>query len=254
MTEEVFCFRCSCQGKLLFYCDNYPIVQCHNCGQIFTGIRLQAISRQNFYDNPKYFKRMYGKFRLHPSSLWHRIVAYKRLKLIERFGARGKLLDVGCGYGIFLNTARRYGWSVFGVELSHLAYEYGRNFYSLDIFHGAVEEANYPDHSFDVITAWDVLEHLSDPIIFLKAIRRILKKDGICFFSLPNIESTAARVFKDKWWTLRPAEHIWHFTPRTITQLLNEQGYTILFLAKSPFAGPNFTRIDSMVIGARLTC
>ena len=194
---------------------------------------------------------MYGKFQFHPSQIWHRIVAQRRLKLIMRFLPKGKLLDIGCGFGFFLNAARKFNWQVSGVELSKPAVQYAQDFYNLDIFNGEVENANYPKHTFNVITFWDVLEHVLNPATFLSSVQQILKKDGLIAFSIPNISSMLARLAKGKWWTLRPEQHLWHFTLQTLKQLLYERHFMPLLIAKSPFNGPSLTRLDCIVVLAR---
>jgi 2-polyprenyl-3-methyl-5-hydroxy-6-metoxy-1,4-benzoquinol methylase len=194
---------------------------------------------------------MYGKFHFHPSQIWHRIVAQRRLKLIMRFLPNGQLLDIGCGFGFFLNAARKFNWQVSGVELSKSAVQYAQDFYKLDIFNGEVENANHAKHTFNVITFWDVLEHVLNPSAFLSSVRQILKKDGLIAFSIPNINSMLARLAKGKWWTLRPEQHLWHFNPQTLKQLLYEQHFEPLLIAKSPFNGPSLTRVDCIVVLAR---
>lgn len=168
-----------------------------------------------------------------------------------RFLTNGKLLDIGCGFGFFLNTARKFKWQVTGVELSKPAVQYAQNFYKLDVFNGEVENANYANHTFNVITFWDVLEHVPNPATFLNYVQQILKKDGLIAFSIPNISSLAARLYKGDWWTLKPEEHLWHFNPQTLKQLLQEQHYKLLLMAKAPFNGPNLTRVDNIVVLAR---
>lgn len=249
--EEVICFRCQKPGDLLFYSQGYPIVKCPSCNQIFTGKRFPSNDRQDFYNDVKYFKQMYGRFKLHPSQVWHRIVARRRLKLISRFKPKGKLLDTGCGYGIFLAVAKQNGWLVWGVELSKPACEYAQSLYQLNIFNGELENANLPDQFFDVITIWDVLEHIPNPAKFLNQVRRTIKSDGYLALSTPNIDSMAARISRAKWWSLCPEQHLWHFNPKILGRLLSEQGFEPIICAKSPFNGPNFTRIDNMVILAR---
>uniref|UniRef100_A0A7C6A898 Class I SAM-dependent methyltransferase n=1 Tax=candidate division WOR-3 bacterium TaxID=2052148 RepID=A0A7C6A898_UNCW3 len=249
--EEVLCFRCQKKGELLFYHQKYPIVKCPICDQIFTGKKLISNELKDFYNDARYFKGMYGESKYHPSQIWHRIVARKRLKLIAQFQAKGKLLDIGSGYGIFLAVAKHYGWLVWGVELSKPACDYASSLYQLNIFNGEVEVANYPDQFFDVITSWDVLEHIPNPVIFLKGVRRIIKKSGYLALSVPNVDSFAARLIPTKWWSLRPEQHLWHFSPKTLSRLLFEQGFEPVLCAKSPFNGPNFTRIDNMVVLAQ---
>ena len=126
-------------------------------------------------------------------------------------GERGRLLDVGCGNGEYLDKMRRFDWDVMGVEPDKKAVSVAQEKFSLDIFKGSLEEAKFPDGYFDAITMNHVLEHASEPIRLLKECRRILKPRGKLVVITPNTKSLGQNTFKDSWLHWDPPRHIFLF-------------------------------------------
>jgi len=149
---------------------------------------------------------------------------------IKRFKHKGKLLDVGCNIGLFLNVAKKEGFSVIGVELNKGCAQYGINNFKLDIRSDYLENIDFAGESIDVVTLFDVLEHVQDIHGFLSEIRRILKKDCVLAIQSPNIQSYMARLTKSNWNWLTPPDHLYHFTPATLKLLLKEHGFDIRLL------------------------
>jgi SAM-dependent methyltransferase len=89
---------------------------------------------------------------------------------------------------------------------------------------GELGAASYPDGSFDVVTLWNVMEHLHSPLDTLREIRRLLKDDGVLILSVPNVESLDARIFGDCWIGLDPPRHLYGFAGKTVSQLLSKAG------------------------------
>ncbi len=113
----------------------------------------------------------------------------KRIKSINDLVSHGMLLDIGCGLGDFLRVARENGWKVCGVEIASVAVEYARKKYGLDVYQGTVENCDFSDESIDVVTMWDVIEHIQNPRQALSAIRSKLKKGGMLVIKTPNDNS-----------------------------------------------------------------
>jgi 2-polyprenyl-3-methyl-5-hydroxy-6-metoxy-1,4-benzoquinol methylase len=155
---------------------------------------------------------------------------------LERLGTfypqKGRLLDVGSGTGYFLNLAKSKGWEVFGIDNSSFANNYSRQKYNLNIINGSLLEVNLAPGSFEVITLWNVLEHLNDPLAAINKIRGLLKDNGIFAFSVPNMDSFEARFFGKNWAVLRPKEkgHMYYFTPYAIDYILDTTGFRIEYL------------------------
>jgi 2-polyprenyl-3-methyl-5-hydroxy-6-metoxy-1,4-benzoquinol methylase len=138
----------------------------------------------------------------------------------------GRILDVGCAYGWFLEAARERGWATGGVEVEEATARVAREA-GLDVTVGTLGDAGYPDASFDVIGLWDVLEHVPDTDGFLAECRRVLRPGGILAVQSPNVRSVMARLMKDDWsWLLLP-HHVYHFTPSSMRRTLAKRGFEI---------------------------
>ena len=154
----------------------------------------------------------------------------KRSHIITRYKAKGRLLDIGCATGAFLVYMRNHqvNWQLKGVETSPYASQIARTQYNLDVFTGSLEEAKFPDLYFDVVSLWEVLEHLQNPIDTLTEVHRVLKKDGIIVLRVPNGSSFDARLFKQYWEGLDPPRHLFVFTPNTIKEVFKKTGFELL--------------------------
>jgi SAM-dependent methyltransferase len=160
---------------------------------------------------------------------------------VERFWQerRGRLLDVGCGAGYFLDAARAAGWDVRGVELSPAAARVGREQLRLDIFQGTLAEAGFPDGWFDVVTLFEVVEHLRDPGAVLAEAQRIPKPGGLLAVQVPNdlaaFRSSLSRP-DNRWWVIPPL-HLFYFTDRALRRWLEALSMDVLSLASEGNAG-----------------
>lgn len=146
--------------------------------------------------------------------------------------SHGNLLDVGCGMGFFLEVAREWNWNVKGVELSPYASAHCRENRNLDVHTGTLDSADYQSGYFDVITAFDVLEHLKDLHGFLSSVGRILKEDGVFIVIVPNYDGPVFQLdriicgFKKAPMPNVP-EHLTYFTAGTLTDLFQRNGLHI---------------------------
>ena len=141
-----------------------------------------------------------------------------------------KLLDVGCGHGFFLQLAKTSGFAVKGVDISRDCVSYAQQIYGLDVFCGQIQEADIPSASFDVVTCYEVLEHVLSPKGLLTEIRRVLCLGGLLCIAVPNVESYAAR-HNPNWWH---EYHLFHFSRQTLPRYLEETGFETRFLIANP--------------------
>lgn len=148
---------------------------------------------------------------------------------IGRFRKSGKLLDVGAGVGCLVASALRYGFSAQGIEVSKWAARFAREEKGLPIRTGLLEDAEFGPDYFDVVVINHVLEHVDDPKGMLAEVRRILKPGGMLVIGVPNIGSIMAHLKGGRWASLRPEEHIWHFTPVTLKHLVRESFFKELW-------------------------
>ena len=148
--------------------------------------------------------------------------------IYRRLDQKSRALDIGCGAGAFLNHIKtEKGCEVYGVDISEAAVEAAKKSFGLDIFMGTITEAPFEDSSFDVITAWWYLEHVSDPCATAARISSLLKRNGHCIIGVPNFESFNARSFKDKWYHLDCPRHLCIWTPSAMKRLMEQHGLTV---------------------------
>ncbi len=265
-TEDVVCCLCRVPGTLVHDVAPFGVVRCPQCDLVFTSPRLRPEALQRIYDDAGYFEGgVYGsavstdaapsiETRLSPAMLLQRTWTAGRLALIDRErggpAAGGRLLEVGAGYGLFLAAAREAGWTTSGVEISRTGAKHAQDTLGLDVFCGQLEEAPLTP-GFDVVCAWDTVEHVPDPLSFWRTVRSQVAADGVVLFSTPYVSSLPARLLGTRWWTLKPTEHIWHFTPRTHALLLARAGLALTRVVRNPLAPANAGRLDSLVGVAR---
>jgi SAM-dependent methyltransferase len=189
---------------------HWPIVRCANCGLVMA----------NPHDDEATLAQVYASLQdavYDAEDDNRRRTAQRFLALVEKFKSpSAQLLDVGCATGMFADEAHKSGWHVTGLEASEWAVARARKRCPQAAFiAGFLEEADLSG-SFDVITAWDVLEHVSRPSQILKRIHGWLAEDG-----------WVARLMGRRW-VLLLREHVWYYSPATIAALLRQAGFEMI--------------------------
>ena len=214
----------------LFYKGDFRLVRCVACGHVYLNPRPTAEELPVYY--PENYDQYVEAISQQPSLLfrWDRQYGLrKRCRAVLRHRQNGRLLDVGCATGNFLDAMRQNsGWEVQGIELSRFASEYARAKLGLSVHTGTVEDAVLPTEYFDVITLWDVLEHLPDPTRALRILWRWLKPEGLLLLNTPNLDSLDARVFGRYWIGYELPRHHHVFSERSLGLLLAKTGFRIV--------------------------
>jgi SAM-dependent methyltransferase len=166
-------------------------------------------------------------------------VAARRIALIQRATRlkRGSLLDVGSGTGEVLAAARTRGWRVQGVEPERTGAQMARE-HGLDVVVSGLEESGLPERSFDVVSAFHVLEHLPDSRSFLRTLARWARPGGFVVIEVPNWRSVQRRRLRQDWSNLRPGEHLVHFTPQTLSRAMRASGIEPVGVRSPAYVGP----------------
>lgn len=156
--------------------------------------------------------------------------ARKRLRAIgRRLGVqRGRLLDLGCGPGFFLDVARSSGWDVAGVELSESASTYARQTLGLPVVTGSVDAALDAGRGFDLATMWDMIEHVPDPAGALESARQSLKPGGGLALTTGDVDSLVARISGERWHLYNFPDHFYFHTERSLRRLLERIGFRVV--------------------------
>ncbi len=231
-TESVVCAACgNNQTHLVFKHSLYPIVSCNTCGLTYLSPRPTAQAIKKIYSH-EYFERGhvgsgYTDYAGLRSDLHKE--AQRRLKLINNYIQTGKLLDAGCGQGDFLTEAKNYGFSVTGCDIASSAISYVKKTLKLPAIVAPIALGRLPKGPFDVISSWDVIEHMTDPIMSLRAFHQVQKKGGYLFMTTPDINSIDARILGKFWYGFkRIPEHLYYFSPITMKRMLEDAGYEMI--------------------------
>ena len=209
-------------GDFVASTDRYDaygrIVRCNRCRLVYTNPRPRADTIAEGYRkavDPDYAREDSSRS----------INAHLSLHTLKRFAHSGRLLDVGCATGYFLNAAR-LDFETQGIELSEWAAKYARERLRLDVVNAGLDDAPLPSAHFDVVALNDVIEHFTDPRAALVRIHGLLKPGGLLYLVTPDIDSLSARLMRGRWWGLRPA-HVYYFSPATLGALLRETGFEV---------------------------
>lgn len=223
------CIVCNHTSPEFFMNKNgYDLYRCSGCGLIFVWPLPQdsaEIYSQDYFSgaNKGFGYADYNADKKPMLSAW-----FKYLALIEKLlPKKGQLLDVGAATGFFMRLAKERGWQVSGVEISNFVAQFGREA-GLEIFTGTLENAPFADESFDLITMWDVVEHLPQPPEFFAQANRLLKPGGVIAINTPDAGSSLARLLGKKWHLIVPPEHLYYFNLNSLSLLLRKTGFKIL--------------------------
>ncbi|HUG94087.1 MAG TPA: class I SAM-dependent methyltransferase [Planctomycetaceae bacterium] len=143
------------------------------------------------------------------------------------FRPPGRLLDFGCGRGDFLELMRFYGWTVEGVELSRETAAAVEQRTGIRVHVGSLPNADLEPQSFDAVTMWNSLEHVHHPRAIVRAARDLVRTGGLVVIGVPNIDSWSFRQFREHWWQLDLPRHLTHFTPATLADLVEREGFAV---------------------------
>jgi SAM-dependent methyltransferase len=219
------CSLCGEPGRLaLFRKDGYGIVRCAECGLVYVDLDVDSGAMEARYGADYYGG---GVFDDYLGQREERIASARRhCDVIAPLARPGRLLDVGCAAGFFLQAASER-WDVTGVELSSFAAEYARREFGHVVLTGDIADADLPDDSFDVVTLWNTVEHMSDPRQALAHVGRVAAPGALVVLTTGNVRGPLARRDLSNWNLMTPPEHLYFFDPSTITRLLAEAGLSV---------------------------
>lgn len=205
------------------------ILRCRDCAHVFSSC----------CGDPHYTGFWGAEVRDDEHHYWRKA----RMRMFEDFldryiaGHSGRLLDMGCGLGFFLKRVSAVeNWQACGCEISPAAVRYCHEVQRLPaVACSALDEYDAPDASFDVITMWDVIDHLAQPDPVLRNCQRLLREDGILFIRTPNISIQLPRAKMGRVWrgrggrqsVLQPHDHMHHYSAASIRRLLGRNGFDL---------------------------
>ncbi len=196
----------------------FSIVRCVSCWFMFVDPMPSALTLKAYYEG----EYRTGGYRICAEAApMRRAMFERRLAGLAPYGvSAGRMLDIGCATGVFLEVAEHAGWDVYGVEFSEEAARRAERLFPGRITRGSVASAPFPDGFFDLVTMFDVIEHCADPLAELRSASRLLKPRGVLALTTPNITSLPARLMGRYYPYVNPPNHLTYFSPRTIAAAL----------------------------------
>lgn len=224
ITEDIRCCVCGNtdpnQFNLIYRRENFDVTECNTCG---------------FYFIPPYYRKKieYQQYKneavtqaIRSGNNWIKIQRHKlRFKLIQKYQPSGDLFDLGAGWGHFMLAGNELGYNTYGIEISEQPYLYCKNDLKLNVDHVDFFKMD-ETKKFDVITLWDVLEHIDKADTFIDKCTKLNKPGSYLVLQVPQIDSYFAKRHKDQW-KMMGLDHVNYFSKKTITKLLSAHGYEV---------------------------
>jgi 2-polyprenyl-3-methyl-5-hydroxy-6-metoxy-1,4-benzoquinol methylase len=211
----------------------YEVRRCEQCGLGWVSPRFGQRRLAEIYKSDRYWRspspKTQGYTDYRADAELYLDTFRNRLRFVLRNGPRGgRALDVGCAAGFCMAAMRELGFETHGLEISETIASHAREQFGFETIHiGPLEQAPYPDGHFDLITMWDVVEHVVDPVSLLARARELLTPDGLLVIETQDIDSRFARALGPKWHHYKHEEHIYHFNPATVETLLAQAGFRV---------------------------
>ena len=209
----------------------FRLVRCQECELLYLNPRPSPAEMADYYP-PDYrpYKRAIAEEPWALMRCMRRRNIRRRRRAAERHAPRipGRVLDVGCSTGVFLEEMRLAGWQGAGLEISESAADYARKHVGLEILNETLDQTTLSTETFDVITFWDVLEHTHDPAASLRQAYRLLRPGGIIVASVPNFHSLDRRLFGPTWIGFDAPRHLTVFTRHTLAHTLEIAGLDVV--------------------------
>lgn len=232
--REMPCLFCGVHDeRVRFHDGDYRVVECARCGLVYVNPRLPTERLHEMYQD-EYWNSDRAKefgYAQYLSDAENYLRTYRRRsKVVDDYKpAPGRVLDVGCAAGFFLRVCKDKGWETAGIEIAKPMIDYAEQTLGLsDMHRGDLLSVDLAPGSFDVISMWDVIEHLEEPGKHLARVSELLKDDGILVLETQNVGSRFAKLLGRRWQHYKHEEHLYHFDPATLRHLLEQSGFEVL--------------------------
>lgn len=209
--------------------EAFEIAKCGNCGFRFTNPRPLTEELGKYYQSADYISHSdtsKGIF----AGVYQKVRKYtlgRKFNLVNQFQSKGKILDIGCATGQFLHHMAKHGWETVGIEPDEKTRERAISEFNLQVF--PEEELDLlKESTFNIITMWHVLEHVSDLNGRIGQIKKLLMSGGTFIAAVPNCDAYDAEKYAELWAGYDLPRHLYHFTKNDMNLLMDKFGFTIV--------------------------
>jgi SAM-dependent methyltransferase len=198
----------------------FQVVRCGGCALLRTDPRPTRTTIRRYYpaDYAPYQLRAQAP---HQEQHW----LDRRVTAMPPVSPPGRLLEIGTSFGAFLNTSKLAGWDVTGVEFDEPTAARAAALTGAPVHADSVESVQLEPASFDLICAWQVVEHFHDPVLALRRCFDWLRPGGWLAIAVPDIGSVEFRLFQERWFALELPRHLFHFTSSTCRAMFETCGF-----------------------------
>ena len=240
LVEVQTCQLCGSDvGAEMFEDPPYRVIRCSECSLVYVTPRhddegLHELYGGEYWNSKSPKTRGYASY-AEEEPLYLRTFR-RRLRLVKRHIPAGRLrvLDIGCAAGFFLQVMREEGHEVRGVEPSaEIAAHAIKRLGAESVYVGRLEalptgHSGFDAGSFDLVTLWDVVEHVPNPQALLREVHRLLEPNGVLVLETQNVDSRFAGLLGSRWQHFKHEEHLYHFNPTTIHRLLSDTDFQVV--------------------------
>ncbi|MGB1287951.1 MAG: class I SAM-dependent methyltransferase [Aggregatilineales bacterium] len=216
------------------YCpeNGRGLVQCQHCELVYVGSQpdadeLHALYSESYFHNDESGEVGYSDYIGDEINI--RKTSRKRLKHLSQFITGGRMMDVGCAMGFFIDEASKQGFDVEGLDVSQFATEYVEKHFGHEVHTGSLLVQDFESSAYDMVTMYDVIEHVPDPKAYMEKVADMLKPGGIYELATPDVGSFPAKLAGSHWIGYKLAdEHVYYFSVATLKKMLGDAGFDVL--------------------------
>ena len=225
--------------------EKYTLLRCADCSIVWLSAPPTPEEMHRHYTGE--YDRQISAARHNSPQRWR-----DRKKTLAERKQSGTLLDLGCSSGSFLESLPKEHWKLYGIEMSSESARIAEERTGAQVFVGDILEASFPPESFDVITCFDVFEHLYTPKQVMARVSEWLRPGGIFYVLVPNVDSAEGRVFGTYWHGLELPRHLFHYSPTSLKFLAESAGLRAVSLEtrRNPAVGTSLRYVCDDVFRA----
>ena len=223
----------------IFAANSWNYLKCSNCGLVYENPRPDKIALAEYYSFNSKEDQQYVEDWFVENSDLHKKTWNRYLRIVKKYVKNGFLLDIGCGAGTFLEEAIQNGFECVGQEVSKY-YKHIHSQKKLSVHYKEIYDLPYKENSFKVISIFDVIEHHPDPNLLIKYIYKSLEPSGFLVLTTHDIGNIFAKFYKAKWRHIYPIGHLTFFTKETITRIIKDNGFQLVYFSGVHTADTNW--------------